>query len=162
MVISVLMKLAGGSPSFAGELNIDAFLEQVGCLTALVLHAARPLNVGLLAALRRALTINALLEQVGGMTMCRWCLLTVQWCSTSSLHPDMPLSLQLISPQLAAPVVQARSYDEATNSPVGWYLRCVGLVAMTGRRLLCSVQHVQMLAACWCRLLPAVHFIAPC
>lgn len=29
MVISVLMKLAGGSPSFAGELNIDAFLEQV-------------------------------------------------------------------------------------------------------------------------------------
>ncbi len=29
VVISVLMKLAGGSPSFAGELNIDAFLEQV-------------------------------------------------------------------------------------------------------------------------------------
>lgn len=38
--------------------------------------------------------------------------------------------LQLISPQLAAPVVQARSYDEATNSPVGWYLRCAGLVGM--------------------------------
>lgn len=24
------MKLAGGSPSFANELNVDAFLEQVG------------------------------------------------------------------------------------------------------------------------------------
>ena len=32
MVISTLMKLAGGSPSFASELNIDAFLEQVGLL----------------------------------------------------------------------------------------------------------------------------------
>lgn len=29
VIISVLMKLAGGSPSFAEELNIDAFLEQV-------------------------------------------------------------------------------------------------------------------------------------
>ena len=29
IVISTLMKLSGGSPSFAAELNIDAFLEQV-------------------------------------------------------------------------------------------------------------------------------------
>lgn len=29
IVISTLMKLAGGSPSFASELNVDAFLEQV-------------------------------------------------------------------------------------------------------------------------------------
>ena len=29
VIISVLMKLAGGTPSFADELNIDAFLEQV-------------------------------------------------------------------------------------------------------------------------------------
>jgi hypothetical protein len=29
VVISALMKLAGGSPSFASELNVDAFLEQV-------------------------------------------------------------------------------------------------------------------------------------
>ena len=29
VVISTLMKLSGGSPSFAAELNIDAFLEQV-------------------------------------------------------------------------------------------------------------------------------------
>eukprot|EP00884_Botryococcus_braunii_P006850 jgi/Botrbrau1/16166/Bobra.0272s0003.2 len=28
IVVSVLMKLAGGSPSFAGELNVDAFLRQ--------------------------------------------------------------------------------------------------------------------------------------
>ena len=28
-VIASLMKLAGGSPSFAAELNVDAFLEQV-------------------------------------------------------------------------------------------------------------------------------------
>ena len=28
IVISTFMKLAGGSPSFAAELNIDAFLEQ--------------------------------------------------------------------------------------------------------------------------------------
>ena len=32
MVISTLMKLAGGSPSLAKELNVDAFLEQVGLL----------------------------------------------------------------------------------------------------------------------------------
>lgn len=30
MVISALMKLAGGSPSLAKELNVDAFLRQVG------------------------------------------------------------------------------------------------------------------------------------
>lgn len=41
VVISVLMKLAGGSPSFAGELNIDAFLEQVGGMSACL-----PLNSG--------------------------------------------------------------------------------------------------------------------
>jgi Zn-dependent protease with chaperone function len=29
VVISVLMKLAGGSPSIAAELNVDAFLRQV-------------------------------------------------------------------------------------------------------------------------------------
>ena len=29
VVISSLMKLAGGTPSFANELNIDAFLQQV-------------------------------------------------------------------------------------------------------------------------------------
>ncbi len=29
IVISALMKLAGGSPALAGELNIDAFLRQV-------------------------------------------------------------------------------------------------------------------------------------
>lgn len=28
MVVSVLMKLAGGSPSLADQLNVDAFLEQ--------------------------------------------------------------------------------------------------------------------------------------
>jgi hypothetical protein len=28
VVISVLMKLAGGSPSLADQLNVDAFLEQ--------------------------------------------------------------------------------------------------------------------------------------
>lgn len=78
MVISVLMKLAGGSPSFAGELNIDAFLEQVGWRTALVLHASSPAQ-RVAAAVSRALTINALLEQVGGMALCRWCLPTVQW-----------------------------------------------------------------------------------
>jgi len=30
VVISALMKLAGGSPSLAKELNVDAFLRQVG------------------------------------------------------------------------------------------------------------------------------------
>lgn len=30
VVIGALMKLAGGSPSFANELNVDAFLQQVG------------------------------------------------------------------------------------------------------------------------------------
>ena len=30
VVVSALMKLAGGCPSFAGELNVDAFLQQVG------------------------------------------------------------------------------------------------------------------------------------
>jgi Zn-dependent protease with chaperone function len=30
VVVSALMKLAGGSPSFAAELNVDAFLQQVG------------------------------------------------------------------------------------------------------------------------------------
>ena len=30
MVVSALMKLAGGSPSFASELNVEAFLQQVG------------------------------------------------------------------------------------------------------------------------------------
>ena len=30
IVVASLMKLAGGSPSFANELNVDAFLEQVG------------------------------------------------------------------------------------------------------------------------------------
>ncbi len=29
VVISALMKLAGGTPAFANELNVDAFLEQV-------------------------------------------------------------------------------------------------------------------------------------
>lgn len=29
IVVASLMKLAGGSPSFANELNVDAFLEQV-------------------------------------------------------------------------------------------------------------------------------------
>ena len=29
MVMSVLMKLAGGTPSLAHELNVEAFLEQV-------------------------------------------------------------------------------------------------------------------------------------
>lgn len=29
MVVSSLMKLAGGSPALAGELNVDAFLRQV-------------------------------------------------------------------------------------------------------------------------------------
>ena len=30
VVVSALMKLAGGSPSFSEELNVEAFLEQVG------------------------------------------------------------------------------------------------------------------------------------
>ena len=29
VVVSALMKLAGGSPSYASELNVDAFLKQV-------------------------------------------------------------------------------------------------------------------------------------
>ena len=29
VVVSALMKLAGGSPSLAKELNVDAFLQQV-------------------------------------------------------------------------------------------------------------------------------------
>ena len=38
VVISTLMKLAGGSPSFASELNIDAFLEQARLLQQANLH----------------------------------------------------------------------------------------------------------------------------
>lgn len=34
VVISALMKLAGGTPSFASELNIDAFLQQVSAVTS--------------------------------------------------------------------------------------------------------------------------------
>jgi hypothetical protein len=30
VVIGALMKLAGGSPAFAHELSVDAFLQQVG------------------------------------------------------------------------------------------------------------------------------------
>lgn len=37
VVISALMKLAGGSPAFANELNVDAFLEQVGVALCTVL-----------------------------------------------------------------------------------------------------------------------------
>lgn len=37
VVISALMKLAGGTPSFANELNIDAFLQQV-CAAITFMH----------------------------------------------------------------------------------------------------------------------------
>lgn len=36
MVISALMKLAGGSPSFAHELNVEAFLEQASAADSLI------------------------------------------------------------------------------------------------------------------------------
>jgi hypothetical protein len=32
VVVATLMKLAGGSPSFNNELNVDAFLQQVGTI----------------------------------------------------------------------------------------------------------------------------------
>lgn len=59
VIISALMKLAGGSPSLANELNVDAFLEQV--------------------------------------------------TNPSRLRSNF--------------LSQASSYDEATASPLGWYLR---------------------------------------
>lgn len=75
------MKLSGGSPSFASELNIDAFLEQVklALKSQHGLHDLMPLGC------------------------------TKTW---SSVHSTKTFCL-----------LQARSYDEASNNPLGWYIR---------------------------------------
>lgn len=39
VVVSTLMKLAGGSPSLSKELNVDAFLEQASLLLLLLTHS---------------------------------------------------------------------------------------------------------------------------
>jgi hypothetical protein len=46
VVVSALMKLAGGSPSLAKELNVDAFLKQVRMFWHSTVHSRASVNGG--------------------------------------------------------------------------------------------------------------------
>lgn len=105
VVIGALMKLAGGTPSYAHELSVDAFLQQVRR------RAVRPSAV-CIRPMCACVSLSHLFLRV----------VTPHHSHRASPHADTLSCLHLLS--APTPRAQARSYDEATtNSMLGWYMR---------------------------------------